>query len=80
MHDNDVPPINLVFLSHNEFIVQIIAGGGPAYCVVLPSGIEGVDTEENALVPTLENISTLNATLVGIQEDATHLMPPSQPR
>jgi hypothetical protein len=46
--------------------------------VVLPSGIDGVDTEGNAPVPTLENINTLNAAPVGIQEVATHLMPPSQ--
>jgi hypothetical protein len=48
--------------------------------VVLPSGIDGVDTEGNAPIPTLENINTLNATPVGIQEVATHPMPPSQPR
>jgi hypothetical protein len=39
---------------------------------VLPSGIDGVDMEENALVPTVEKINTLNAALVGIQEVATH--------
>ena len=80
MHDNDVPPINPVSSSHNKLIVEGIAGRGLAYCVVLPSRIEGVHTEENAPVPTLENISTLNAALVGIQEDATHLTPPSQPQ
>jgi hypothetical protein len=80
MHDNDVPPINLVTPSRNEFIVQGIAGGGPAHRVLLPRGIEGVHTEENAPVPTLENISTLHAIHVGIQEDATHPTPPSQPR
>jgi hypothetical protein len=47
---------------------------------VLPTGIDGVDTEGNAPVPSVENINTLNATPVGIQEVATHLMPPSQPR
>jgi hypothetical protein len=40
--------------------------------LVLPSGIDGVDMEENALVPTVEKINTLNAALVGIQEVATH--------
>ena len=48
--------------------------------MVLPSGIDGVDTEENAPVPTLENINTLNAIPVGIQEVATHPTFPSQPR
>jgi hypothetical protein len=46
---------------------------------VLPSGIDGVDTEGNAPAPSVENINTLNAAPVGIQEVATHLMPPSQP-
>src|SRR5450759_1257799 len=45
MHDNDVPPINPLSPSRNELIVQGIDGGGPAHCVVLPSGTEGVDTE-----------------------------------
>jgi hypothetical protein len=51
-----------------------------AHCVVLPSEIDGVDTEGNAPVPTIENINTLNAAPVGIQEVATHPMLPSQPR
>jgi hypothetical protein len=80
IHDNDVPPINPVSHSRNELFVQGTDGGGPAHCVVLPSGIDGVDTERNALVRTLENINTLNAAPVGIQEVATHPMPPSQPR
>jgi hypothetical protein len=82
MHDNDVPPINLVSPPppHNELLVQGTDGGGPAHCMVLPSGIDGVDTKENAPVPTLENINMLNATPIGIQEVATHPMPPSQPR
>jgi hypothetical protein len=80
MHDNDVPPINPVSPSHNELLVQGTNGRGPAHCVVLPSGIDGVDTEGNAPVPTLENINMLNAAPVGIQEVATHPMPPSQPR
>jgi hypothetical protein len=48
--------------------------------VLLPSGIDGVDTEGNAPVPTLEIINMLNTILVGIQEVATNPMPPSQPR
>jgi hypothetical protein len=48
--------------------------------VLLPSGIDGIDTEGNAPVPTLEKINMLNAASVGIQEVATHPMPPSQPR
>jgi hypothetical protein len=80
MHDNDVPPINPVFSSRNKLLVQGTDGGGPAHCVVLPSRIDGVDTKGNAPVPTLENINTLNAALVGIQEVATHPMPPFQPR
>jgi hypothetical protein len=80
MHDNDVPPTNPVSPSHNELFVQGTDGGGPAHCVVLPSGIDGVDTEGNAPVPTLEIINMLNAAPVGIQEVATDPMPPSQPR
>jgi hypothetical protein len=80
MHDNDVPPTNPVSPSRNELLVQGIDGGGPAHCVLLPSGIDGVDTEGNAPVPTLENINMLNAAPVGVQEVATHPMPPSQPR
>jgi hypothetical protein len=79
MHDNDVPPINPVSHSRNELLVQGTDGGGPTHCVLLPGGIDGVDTEGNAPVPTLENINTLNAAPVGIQEVATHPMPPSQP-
>jgi hypothetical protein len=80
MHDNDVPPINPVSPSCNELLVQGTDGGGPVHCVVLLSRIDGIDTEGNAPVPTLENINTLNAAPVGIQEVATHPMPPSQPR
>jgi hypothetical protein len=80
MHDNDVPPIKPISPSRNELIVQGTDGGGPAHCVVLPSGIDGVDTEGNAPDPTLENINMLNAALVDIQEVATYPMPPSQPR
>jgi hypothetical protein len=80
MHDNDVLPINPVSPSRNELLIQGTDGGGPAHCVMLPSGIDGVDTKRNALIPTLENINTLNVAPIGIQEVATHLMPPSQPR
>jgi hypothetical protein len=80
MHDNDVPPTNPVSTSRNELLVQSIDGRGPPHCVLLPSGIDGVDTEGNAPVPTLEIINMLNAAPVGIQEVATNLMPPSQPR
>jgi hypothetical protein len=80
MHDNDVPPTNPVSPSCNELLVQGTDGGGPTHCVLLPSGIDGVDTEGNALVPTLEIISILNAAPVGIQEVATNPMPPSQLR
>jgi hypothetical protein len=54
MHDNDVPPTNPVSPSSNELLVQGTDGGGPTHCVLLPSGIDGVDTEGNAPVPTLE--------------------------
>jgi hypothetical protein len=47
--------------------------------VLLPSGIDGVDTKGNAPVPTLEIINMLNAAPVGIQEVATNPMLPSQP-
>jgi hypothetical protein len=77
MHDNDVPPIKPVSPSRNALIVQGTDGGGPIHCVVLSSGIDGVDTEENAPVPTLENINTFNAAPIDIQEVATHPMPPS---
>jgi hypothetical protein len=80
MHDNDVPPTNPVSPSRNELLIQGTDGGGPAHCVLLLSGIDGVDTEGNAPVPTLEIINILNAAPVGIQEVATHPMPPSQPR
>jgi hypothetical protein len=79
MHDNDVPPINQVSLLRNELLVQGTDGRGPTHCVVLPSGIDGVDTEENAPITSVENINTPNGALVGIQEVATHPMPPSQP-
>ena len=80
MHDNDVPPINQASSLYNECLIQSTDDQGPAYCIVLPSAIDGVDTEENAPVPTVKNINILNAAPVGIQEVATHLMPPSQPR
>jgi hypothetical protein len=80
MHDNDVPPTNPVSPSSNELLVQGTDGGGPTHCVLLPSGIDGVDTEGNAPVPTLEIINMLNTAPVGIQEVATNPMPPSQPR
>jgi hypothetical protein len=80
MHDNDVPPTNLVSSSPNELLVQGIDGGGPPYCVLLPSGNDWIDTEGNAPVPTLEIINMLNAAPVGIQEVATNPMPPSEPR
>jgi hypothetical protein len=67
MHDNDVPPINLVFPSRNELLVQGTDGGGPAHCVMLPSGIDRLDKEGNAPVPTLKIINILNAAPVGIQ-------------
>jgi hypothetical protein len=60
MHDNDVPPTNLVSPSRNELLVQGTDGGGPPHCVLLPSGIDGVDTEGNAPVPTSEIINMLN--------------------
>jgi hypothetical protein len=44
IHDNDVPPINLVPPPRNELLVQGIDGGGPAHCVLLPREIDGVDT------------------------------------
>jgi hypothetical protein len=80
MHDNDVPPTNPVSPSPNELLVQGTDGGGPTHCVLLPSGIDGVDTEGNAPIPTSEIINMLNTAPVGIQEVATNLMPPSQPR
>jgi hypothetical protein len=80
MHDNEMPPINLVSSLRNELLIQGTDGGGPAHCVVLPSGTDGIDTEGNASFPTVENINTLNVALVGIQEVATHPMPPFQPR
>jgi hypothetical protein len=79
MHDNDVPPTNPVSPFYIELLVQGTDGGGPAHCVLLPSRIDGVNTKGNAPVPTLENINMLNAAPVGIQEVATHPMPPSQP-
>jgi hypothetical protein len=79
MHENDVPPTNPFSPSRNELLVQGTDGGGPAHCVLLPSGIDGVDTEGNVPVPTLEIINMFNVAPVGIQEVATHPMPPSQP-
>jgi hypothetical protein len=80
MHDNDVPHINQAFPLRNECLVQGTDDQGPAHCVVLPSRIDGVDTEGNTPIPTVENINTLNVAPVGIKEVATHPMPPSQPR
>jgi hypothetical protein len=80
MHDNDVPPTNPVSPSSNELLVQGTDGGGPTYCVLLPSGIDGVDTEGNAPILTLEINNMLNKAPVDIQEVATNPMPPSQPR
>jgi hypothetical protein len=80
MHDNDVPPTNRVSPSRNELLVQGTDGGGPPHCVLLPSGIDGVGTEGNAPVPTLEIINMLNAAPLSIQEVATNPMPPFQPR
>jgi hypothetical protein len=80
MHDNDVPPTNPVSPSRNELLVQGTDGGGPPHCMLFPSGIDGVDTEGNAPVPTLEIINMLNAAPVGIQEVATNPMLPCQPR
>jgi hypothetical protein len=80
MHDNDVPPTNPVSPSPNELLVQGTDGGGPTHCVLLPSGIDEVDTEGNAPIPTLEIINMLNTAPIGIQEVATNPMPPSQPR
>jgi hypothetical protein len=56
----ELPPL------HNECLIQSTGDRGPAHCVVLPSGIDGVDTEGNAPVPSMENINTLNAALVDI--------------
>jgi hypothetical protein len=73
MHDNDVPPTNPVSPSRNELLIQGTDGGGPPHCVLLPSGIDGVDTEGNAPVPTLEIINMLNTAPFDIQEVATKL-------
>ena len=78
MHDNDVPPINPTSSSRNEVIIQGADGRGLVHCVVLLSGIDGLQMEGNASIPTLENINMLNATPIGIQEIATHPMPPFQ--
>jgi hypothetical protein len=80
MHDNDVLLISQASPLRNEHLVQRTDGRGPTYCVVLPSRIDGVDTEGNAPVPTVENIHMLNAAPVGLQVVATHPMPPFQPR
>jgi hypothetical protein len=80
IHDSDVPPTNPVSPSCNELLVQGTDGGGPTHCVLLLSRIDGVDTEGNAPVPTLEIINMLDVAPVGIQEVATNPMPPSQPR
>jgi hypothetical protein len=80
MHDNDVPPINQASPLHNERLVQGTDDRGPTHCIVLPSGTDGVDTEGNAPIPSVENINTLNGALFGIQEVATYPMPPSQPQ
>jgi hypothetical protein len=78
--NNDALPIIQASPLHNERHVQTIDDRGLAHCVVLPSGIDGVDTERNTPVPGVENINTLDAPLVGVQEVATHPMPPFQPR
>ena len=80
MHDNDVLPINPVSPSRNELFIQGTNSGGPTNSMVLPRKIDGIDTERNAPIPTLENIYTLNIAPIGIREVATHLMPPSQPQ
>jgi hypothetical protein len=46
MHDNDVPPTNLVSPSRNELLVQGTDGGGPAHCVLLPNRIDGLTRKE----------------------------------
>jgi hypothetical protein len=79
MHDNDAPPISRASPLHNECLVQSTDDRGLAHCVVLPSGIDGIDTKGNAPVPSVENINTVNAAPIGIQEVATHPMPLSQP-
>jgi hypothetical protein len=66
MHDNDVPPTNPVSPFPNELLVQGTDGGGPTHCVLLPSRIDGVDTEGNAPVPTFKIINMLNTAPVGI--------------
>jgi hypothetical protein len=80
MLDNDAPSINRASPFHNERLVQTTDDRGPTHYVVLPSGVDGVDTEGNTPVPGVENINTLDAAPVSIREVATHLMPPSQPR
>jgi hypothetical protein len=80
MPENDAPPINQASPLHNERLIQSTNDRGPTHCIVLPSGIDGIDTERNAHVPSVENINMLDAALVSIREVATHPMPPSQPQ
>jgi hypothetical protein len=80
MLDNDALPINRASSCHNERLVQSIDDRGPIHCVVLLSGIDGIDTKGSAPVPGVENINMLDAALVSIREVAIHPMPPSQPR
>jgi hypothetical protein len=49
-----------------------------AWC--FQAGLMGLIWKEMHLFLTVENINTLNVAPVGIQEVATHPMPPSQPR
>jgi hypothetical protein len=78
--DNDAPPTNPASALHNECPVQTIDDRGPAHCVVLPSKIDGVDTEGNATITGVENIDRLDPPLVGVQEVATHPVASSLPR
>jgi hypothetical protein len=78
--DNDALPINPASPLHNKRPVQTADNRGPAHCIVLPSGIDGVDMEGNASILVIKNINTLDAPLVGVQDVATHPVPPSQPR
>ena len=68
MPDSDAPPINQASSFYNERLVQTTNDRGLAHCIVLPSGIDGIDMEENAPVPSMENINMLDATLVSVYE------------
>lgn len=65
---------------HNKRLIQTINDQGPVYCIVLLSGIDGVDTEINALIMGVENIIALDAAPISVQEVATHPMAPFQSR